>query len=991
MNRQNRTRFNNSSLIAWLLLGLLTLSAILVLWVANSIRQDVAEINGRWQELGKIKSTKLSVVEKLHTEMGYGGLIHRYADLMLRGGWLNIEEIHEKIGSIEAGLEEYAAEEIEAREQRAIIGIRSVLDGYRENLRRADRLLRRGEESSIPRQQLFVDDRAAIVGMERLYRQALAEAGIEGGEGYAGQVNELRRVLGYGGMIHFMKYYLLTRDSRYRLSARQKLDQARMILLQLEQYPLDSEESLALALLQKTLKDYGAALDTVRELIAADASTHELDLASYVDDGPALASLSILKRSVQTHLARQSKQVGSLLSDIMDMTRSTVWVVVVLALLVLAAFYGLLNIGLLSLFSREKQSLQAQLGRMRDQLTDVLDISPFGFVITQLDTGKIIYANPAVSTMQGAPLDELIGTQTTDLFADPQVRKKYVGRLLDGELISNEPLEFRRRDGTVLTVLATSKLAQFQNQRVLFNWVYDISDRMATERLLAESEQMLNTILESIPIAIGIADKRSGQVAYCNTRGAELSGYQSSGEFIGKSSIMLWADDRQRLEYFNTFNQLGYVPEQEVQLLNADGYPFWALLGWESIQYHDREHVLFWFHDISERKHMQQDLLRSEQQLRTILESAPVGVGISDKEDGRLSFCNRKAAEIFGLTHQELMARSMIDFWNEPAQRQEYLFELNARGEVPEREVLLKRADGSHFWALLGWKSIRVKEREQILFWVYDYDQLKQTTLALEQAREEADRANRAKSIFFSNMSHELRTPMNSVIGFAQMLEDDPADPLSERQARCVGHIVKAGRHLLGLINELLDLSRLEAGRIDYAIENVSVDGAVDECLDLLAPLIEQHGIELVRFASVPAGAAVRADPVRLKQVLINLLTNAIKYNRDQKQVGVGCWPSADGMLRVFVADTGIGIEPDRLQEVFTLYRRLDERNSRIEGSGIGLAISHRLIEGMDGRIGVESRLGRGSVFWFELPGVGVERMERGLQAGHSLSGTGGR
>ena len=986
MRRQNRSGFNNSSLIAWLLLGLLVLCAILVLWVTNSIRQDVLEINGRWQELGKIKSTKLSVVEKLHTEMGYGGLIHRYADLMLRGGWLNIEEIHEKIGSIEASLEEYAAEEIDAREQRAIIGIRGVLDSYRENLRRADRLLRQGEEQNISRVQLFVDDRAAIIGMERLYHQALGEAGVEGGEGYAGLINELRRLLGYGGMIHFMKYYLLTRDSRYRLSTREKLDQARKVLLQLERYPLDSEESLALALLQKTLNDYDGALDSVRTLIENDASTHELDLSSYVDDGPALASLSILKRSVQTHLARQSRQVGSLLAEIMGMTRSTVWAVVVVALLVLAAFYGLLNMGLLSLFSRERQSLEAQLGRMRDQLTDLLDISPFGFVITQLESGEIIYANPAVSAMQGAPLEELIGMQTSDLFADPKVREKYVGRLLDGELISNESLDFRRRDGSVLTVLATSKLAQFQNQRVLFNWVYDISDRVATERLLAESEQMLNTILESIPVAIGIADKQSGQVAYCNTRGAELSGYQSSREFIGKSSIMLWADDRKRLEYFNTFNQLGYVPEQEVQLLNADGYPFWALLGWESIQYHDQEHILFWFHDISERKHMQQDLQRSEQQLRTILETAPIGVGISNKETGRLSFCNRKAAEIFRLSHQEMMGRSMIGFWSDGEQRREYLTMLNARGEVPEREVLLNRADGSRFWALLGWKSIRVKEGEQILFWVYDYDQLKQTTLALEQAREEADRASRAKSIFFSNMSHELRTPMNSVIGFAQMLEDDSSDPLTERQARCVGHIVKAGRHLLGLINELLDLSRLEAGRIDFAIENVPVVSVVDECLDLLAPSIEQNGIQLVRFSMLPEGAAVRADPVRLKQVLINLLTNAIKYNRDQKQVGIGCWPSRDGMLRLFVADTGVGIEQERLQEVFTLYHRLNEHDSQVEGSGIGLAISHRLIEGMQGRIGVESRLGRGSVFWFELPLVMLENTENELLGSRPLA-----
>lgn len=973
MARHNRSRINSARRIAWLLLGLLTLSAVLVLWVANSIRQDVAEIHERWDELGKIKSAKLHVVEKLHTEMGYGGLIHRYTDLILRGGWLNIEEIHEKIGGVEAGLEEYAAEQIDAGEQRAIIGIRGVLDSYRENLRRADRLLRRGEENSISRRELFVDDQAAIIGMERLYHQALSEAGVEGGEGYAGKVNELRRLLGYGGMIHFMKYYLLTREPRYRLSALEKIDQARLLLLRLEEYRLGSEESLALALLQKTLADYGQALDTVQRRVDDGTSMHQMDLASYVDDAPALASLGILKRSVRTYHARQSAQIGGRLSAILDTTRSTVWAVVILALLVLLAFYGLLNIGLLSRFSREKRSLEQQLSGMREQLTDLLDISPFGFVITQLDSGQIIYANPAVSTMQGAPLDELIGMRTTDLFADPQVRKKYVGRLLDGELITNEPLEFKRRDGSALTILATSKLAQFQSQRVLFNWVYDISERIATEQRLATSEQMLNTILESIPVAIGMAETVSGQVVYCNTRAAELAGYPERQDFIGKSTIGLWADQRQRMEGLKTFSRLGYVPQREVQLLNKDGYPFWVLLGWESIRYHEQKHVLFWFHDISERKYMQEALRRSEQQLRTILESAPVGVGISHRKDGRLSFCNSRAAEIFGFSHQELMMRSVIDLWDDPSQRQEYLFMLNAHGEVPEREVLLKRSDGSRFWALLGWKSIRVQGVDEILFWVYDYDELKQTTLALEQARQEADQANRARSVFFSNMSHELRTPMNSVIGFAQMLDDDADAPLSKKQQKCVGHIIKGGQHLLGLINELLDLSRLEAGRVDYAIGNVSVDGVIDECLDLLAPSIEQHGIELVTFTRIPRKAYVKADPVRLKQVLINLLNNAIKYNGGQKQVGIGSWPTVDGTLRIFVADTGIGIEPDRVGQVFNLYQRLDEQNSQVEGSGIGLSISRHLIEGMCGRIGVESQRGRGSIFWFELPLVNTD------------------
>lgn len=970
-----------TNLIAWLLVGLLAISAVLVLWVTNNIRNNVSSIHENWEILVENNNYKRHIVDKLLAEMGFGGLIHHYADLMIRGGRLHIEEIQEAIGSIETQLQEYGSETTSRAEQRAIIGIRGVLDSYRDSLRLANTLLQDGAAEIAGDERLYVDDRAAISGMELLYSQSLKESGADQTvQSYNGLVGGLRRALGYGGMIHFFKYYLLTREERYRLSALTKLTEARDLLKRIGAlFEHSEQETLALVVLVQAMDGYEDALETAVRMIEQGKNVHAVDVAAYVDENPALTALDILQKSVRTYSLSQTHRVGRSLQNIMEMTNTTVGAVVILAIIILGAFYWLLNVELLSLFSREKQSLEDELKGIRLQLTDVLDVSPFGFVVTHQHDGRIIYANQAISSLYGAARNELIGKGSPEFFVNPELRWRYIRRLVSGEVIRNEQVEFRRRDGSQLTAMLTSKLTSFQNEPVVFNWIYDISDRVMAEKRLAESEQVLNTILESMPVGVGIANKETGTVEYCNSRGAELFGYPNRADFIGKSSMLVWADQRQRVEYYHTFKQLGYVPEQEIQLRKVDGYLFWVLLGWESVQYRDEEHVLFWYHDISERKKMQEEVRRSEQQLRTILESAPIGVGISNKADGRLYFCNSKVAEILNLPREALMSRNMTEFWVDASQRQEFLQSLQSAGEVPEREIMLRRADGRHFWALLGWKSIVVHGVEHILFWVYDFDEQKQTTLALEHATQMADQANRAKSIFFSNMSHELRTPMNSVIGFAQMLEADPREPLTGRQEKCVHHIIKAGRHLLGLINEILDLSRIEAGKIDFCIEDVSVSDMITECLDLITPLIEQHQIELVRFDAQSDNSYVKADQMRLKQVLINLLTNGVKYNAGKRQLGVGYWGTSTGMLRVFIADTGIGIPAERIDEIFTLYRRLNAGSEGVEGSGIGLSITRKLIEEMGGRVGVESQPEHGSVFWFELPlATAVNRVEAG-------------
>lgn len=234
----------------------------------------------------------------------------------------------------------------------------------------------------------------------------------------------------------------------------------------------------------------------------------------------------------------------------------------------------------------------------------------------------------------------------------------------------------------------------------------------------------------------------------------------------------------------------------------------------------------------------------------------------------------------------------------------------------------------------------------------------------LVAAREAADRANQTKSEFLSSMSHELRTPMNAILGFAQLMAHD--DSLSVDQQDNLKEILKAGRHLLDLINEVLDLAKVESGHIDLSLESVEIAPVVDECIGLLAPLAALRGIAL-RHESL-AGAAVRADRMRLKQALLNLLSNAVKYNREGGTVDLELKHSGSDRLRIQIVDTGPGIPTSRLAELFDPFTRLGAEGSEIEGTGIGLTITRRIVELMGGTVGVESEIGVGSCFWVELP-----------------------
>ncbi len=249
---------------------------------------------------------------------------------------------------------------------------------------------------------------------------------------------------------------------------------------------------------------------------------------------------------------------------------------------------------------------------------------------------------------------------------------------------------------------------------------------------------------------------------------------------------------------------------------------------------------------------------------------------------------------------------------------------------------------------------------------VQDITARKEVEAELQLAKQEAERANLAKSEFLSSMSHELRTPLNAILGFTQLLEID--DNLTAEQRDNIKEIVNAGKHLLSLIGEVLDLAKIEAGRMTLSIEAIHLDDLLHSCLSIIQPMAWKRGIAIQADFDRNGFKTVLADHTRLKQVLMNLLSNAIKYNRDGGQIEVNWSPAGNSMFRVSVRDTGSGIAPERLKDMFQPFSRLGAENTAVEGTGIGLVISKRLMEAMHGRIGVDSQEGVGSTFWIEIP-----------------------
>jgi PAS domain S-box-containing protein len=375
----------------------------------------------------------------------------------------------------------------------------------------------------------------------------------------------------------------------------------------------------------------------------------------------------------------------------------------------------------------------------------------------------------------------------------------------------------------------------------------------------------------------------------------------------------------------------------------------------------------------AEQKKLDQRLRDQQFYTRSLIESN-IDALITTDPSGIITDVNKQMEALTGCTRDELIGAPFKNNFTDPERAEAAIKLVLSEKKVTDYELTASARDGKK--TVVSYNATTFYDRDRRLQGVFaaarDVTERKRseaalqvTNVELESAKSAAEKANLAKSDFLSSMSHELRSPLNAILGFAQLLETTSPLP-TEGQKENIAQILKAGWHLLKLINEVLDLAVVESGKMSLSPEPVALGEVISECQAMMEPQAQKQGISMT-FPKLDAPFFVNADRTRLKQVLINLLSNAIKYNRKRGTVEVICAATGPDRIRISVKDTGAGLPPEKLTQLFQPFNRLGQESNGQEGTGIGLVMSKRVVELMDGVIGVDSAVGVGSVFWIEL------------------------
>jgi PAS domain S-box-containing protein len=389
----------------------------------------------------------------------------------------------------------------------------------------------------------------------------------------------------------------------------------------------------------------------------------------------------------------------------------------------------------------------------------------------------------------------------------------------------------------------------------------------------------------------------------------------------------------------------------------------------------------------AEQKKLDQRLRDQQFYTRSLIESNIDALMTTDPS-GIITDVNKEMEALTGCTRDELIGAPFKNYFTDPERAETAIKLVLREKKVTDYELTARTRDGKK--TDVSYNATTFYDRDRTLQGVFaaardvterkrNEQALQETNVELESAKSAAEKANLAKSNFLSSMSHELRSPLNAILGFAQLMESDSPSPTSS-QKESIGQILHAGWYLLELINEILDLAMIESGRLSLSLEPVLLADVMLECRAMIEPQAQRRGIKMT-FSQFDIPHFVSADRTRLKQVFINLLSNAIKYNREQGTVEVKYTVISPERIRVSVVDTGVGLPPEKLAQLFQSFNRLGQEASSEEGTGIGLVVSKRLVELMGGVIGAESTVGVGSVFRVEListvaPQISVGRAE---------------
>jgi PAS domain S-box-containing protein len=626
----------------------------------------------------------------------------------------------------------------------------------------------------------------------------------------------------------------------------------------------------------------------------------------------------------------------------------------------------------------DRVAVEEQLEAERDRFRLFLDTARVIVVVLDRD-GRVTLANRELERSLGWRESDLIGARWIDV-AIPGHNRQQIESVLKEAFAGTTSVESAyentvlTRDGGERTIRWNSSLIRDGSGDVvaLLGSGRDVTEQRRAEQQLGESEETLRSITEAAHDAIVMVDG-DDRITYWNRAAESMFGWHHE-EAVGKDLHATLAPARYRAAYASAFagfrnSGSGAAVGQttELEALHSDGHEFPVELSLSAVQLRGAWHAVGVVRDISERRQAETELRESEERLRTILAKIQTGIFVVDHETKEILEINDVAAAMVGVDREAMVGRPCHDLVCRAEEERCPISDLGQSVDNEERELLT--GDGSRLPVLKTVVPVVLSGRRCLLESVVDISAQKEAERQLDLARQQAEETARAKSEFLANMSHEIRTPLNAIIGMTDLLADTALD---REQRDSVETVRTAGSTLLSLVNDILDFSKIESGRL--TLERIPFDlrHVVESVAELLASRAEANGTELTVFVEPGSPTRLIGDPGRLRQILVNLVGNAVKFTSEGTvQLIVETLPLEDGRaeVRCRVVDTGIGISEDRQEAIFDSFTQADGSTTRhFGGSGLGLSICKRLVELMDGQIGVDSTVGEGSTFWFEVP-----------------------
>ncbi len=583
--------------------------------------------------------------------------------------------------------------------------------------------------------------------------------------------------------------------------------------------------------------------------------------------------------------------------------------------------------------------------------------------ITIHDKGLILDCNQGLSDITGYSLEELIGMNGLLLIAESS-RSMVMNNILSGY---EEPYEAMgcRKDGTEYSLRLQAKNIPYKGKKVRVVEFRDITEQKRSEQNLIETEEKQRAMIANIADVIAIIDE-DGINRYKSPNIENWFGWKPE-EIIGSSTWEnIHPDDLDHTQ--EVFTSIMDKPDATVNTESRyrckDGSYKWIEFTAINLLHEPAiRGVLLNYHDITERKMAENALKDSEKKFRSYIENAPYGIFIAD-EDWKYLEVNKTASILTGYSEDELLTMTGFDLIAAESHRNAYQGNYDVKNNgFATVELLAIRKDKTVYWIRMD--AIKLSETRYIVF-AGDITERKKAEYSLIESKMLAEESNRTKSEFLANMSHELRTPLTAIIGFSDILGSEMFGKLNEKQLGYAKHINNSGKHLLELINDVLDLSKIEAGKMELDCEKFPHSRVFEEIITAMHPMAGKKHIDLTLENEIKTTEIV-ADKMKFKQIMFNLLSNAIKFTPENGRVSI-VTKQMDNDIHISVSDTGIGIPPDMQEYIFSPFTQVDSSNKRrYGGTGLGLALVKQFVEMHNGKIWVKSEEGKGSTFIFTI------------------------